>query len=492
MMKILGKAHTLCGPHHRMTKSRLPLQGGHPKMNRMKRHLILNAFDTNAVGFTPSGQWTDARDRSMNYTTMAYWADLARVLERGLFDGIFLQDLVGVLDIYGGNADAAIRSASYFPQNDPLMVIPIMAYVTKHLGFGVTGNLSYEDPYLFARRFSTLDHLTNGRMGWNIVTGYLDSAARALGRSGQLPHDERYEAADEFMEVVYKLWEGSWEDGAVIRDREAGIYARPEMVHEVTHEGKYFKLQGIHRSEPSPPRTPTLYQAGSSERGRQFSSRHCECIFVGGSNKQAAAALVSDIRKRAVENGRHPSDVKVIVDAVIVLGATEAEAQDKLAAHRRAVLPEGGLAMISAALGIDLAKLDPDDPIPFKPTEANRSAADGLAKKSAGKIWTPRLIAEDLHLGRGSTIVGTASQVADEIAAWAEVADIDGFNICRAFTPGTFIDVADLLVPELQDRGLFKTAYREGTLRQKLTGHGDGRMPNTHPAAAYRRQPALA
>jgi len=452
----------------------------------MGKHLILNAFDTNAVGFTPPGQWRDPSDESMNYTSMAHWAKMARVLERGLFDGVFFQDLMGVLDVYGGNADAAIRSASYFPQNDPLMIIPVMAFVTEHLGFGVTGNLSYEDPYLFARRMSTLDHLTNGRMGWNIVTGYLDSAARALGRSGQLPHDERYRAADEFMEVVYKLWEGSWEDGAVIRDRAAGIYARPEMVHEIVHEGEYYKMRGIHRCEPSRQRTPVLYQAGSSERGRQFSSLHCECIFVGGSNKAASGALIRDIRQRAVANGRDPRDVKVIVDAVVVLAQTESEAQDKLRAHQQAVLPEGGLAMISGALGIDLAKLDPDEPIQFAKSEANHSTADGLAKKNAGKIWTPRLIGEDLLLGRGSTIVGTPSQVADVFASWQAEADIDGFNICRAFAPGTFEDVADLLVPELQDRGMYKTKYQEGTLRQKLTGHGDGRMPVTHVAAGYR------
>jgi FMN-dependent oxidoreductase (nitrilotriacetate monooxygenase family) len=459
---------------------------------KMGRHLILNAFDTNAVGFTPPGQWRDPRDESMNYTSMEHWAKLARILERGLFDGVFFQDLVGVLDVYGGNADASIRSASYFPQNDPLMIIPVMAFVTKHLGFGVTGNLSYEEPYLLARRMSTLDHLTKGRMGWNIVTGYLDSAARALGRPGQLPHDERYEAADEFMDVVYKLWEGSWEDGAVIRDREAGIYARPEMVHEISHEGKYYNMRGIHRSEPSPQRTPVLYQAGSSERGREFSSLHCEVIFVGGSNKAAAGALIRDIRRRAAENGRDPRDVKVIVDAVVVVAPTESEARDKLEAHRRAVLPEGGLAMISAALGIDLAKLDPDEPIPFTKSESNRSTAEGLAKKSAGKIWTPRLIGEDLHLGRGSTIVGTPTQIADEFAAWQEEADVDGFNICRAFTPGTFEDVADFLVPVLQDRDMFKTAYREGSLRQKLMGHGDGRMPATHAAARHRYRTNLA
>jgi FMN-dependent oxidoreductase (nitrilotriacetate monooxygenase family) len=457
----------------------------------MAKELILNAFTTNAVGFTPPGQWTNPKDRAMDYIHKEHWAELARILERGFFDGIFFQDLMGVLDVYGGNADAAIKSASYMPQNDPMMVLPIMGYVTEHLGFGVTGNLSYEEPYSFARRMSTLDHLTDGRMGWNVVTGYLDSAARAMGRDRQRPHDERYDVAEEFMEVVYKLWEGSWEDGAVVRDRERKIYALPEKVHEVRHNGKYFKVQGIHRSEPSPQRTPVLYQAGSSGRGRQFSSRHCEVIFIGGQNKPSTAELVADIRRQAVAAGRAPDDLKIIVDAVVVVGETESEAQDKLAEHRRALIPEGAWTMISAALGIDLAKLDPDEPLKFQKSEANRSTMEGMTKKSAGTVWTPRKIAEDLHLGRGATIVGTPSQVADELQAWQREAGVDGFNLSRAFSPGTFVDIVDLVVPVLQDRGCFKTQYRPGTLRQKLTGKGDGRLPANHPAAAYRRAAAL-
>jgi FMN-dependent oxidoreductase (nitrilotriacetate monooxygenase family) len=361
-----------------------------------------------------------------------------------------------------------------------------MAYVTQHLGFGVTGNLSYEEPYIFARRMSTLDHLTNGRIGWNIVTGYLDSAARALGRPGQLPHDERYDQAEEFVEICYKLWEGSWEDDAVVIDRARRIYAHPERVHKITHAGKYFRMEGVHRCEPSPQRTPVLFQAGSSERGRQFSSRHCEVIFVGGHDKTSVAALAADIRRRAVAAGREPGDVKVIVDALVVVAPGEAEARDKLEAHHHANIPEGGLAMVSAATGIDLAKLDPDAPLPFMKNEANRSTSEGLAKKTEQGAWTPRRIGADLHLGRGSTIVGNPSQVADELASWQSEAGIDGFNMSRGFTPGTFVDIVDLVVPELQSRGLFKTKYAEGTFRQKLTGRGNGRQPDQHPAAEYR------
>ena len=181
--------------------------------------------------------------------------------------------MLGVYDVYGSSPDAALRNAAQTPGNDPLLLIPAMAAVTENLGFGVTSNLSFEPPYTFARRMSTLDHLTDGRVGWNVVTGYLDSAARGAGKDKQTAHDDRYDIADEYMEVVYKLWEGSWEDDAVLRDRARGIFADPAKVHRVHHEGKNYRLDAIHLSEPSPQRTPVLYQAGTSPRGRQFAAR---------------------------------------------------------------------------------------------------------------------------------------------------------------------------------------------------------------------------
>ena len=197
----------------------------------MPRQIRLNAFDMNCVGHQSPGLWTHPRDRADGYNMLGYWVELAQLLERGKFDALFLADVLGVYDVYRGSPDAAIAQAVQVPVNDPLLLIPAMAYVTRNLGFGVTCAVSYEHPYILARRFSTLDHLTGGRIGWNIVTGYLNSAAKGVGLPQQPEHDTRYEIAEEYMQIVYKLWEGSWEDGAVLRDRDQGLFARPEKVH---------------------------------------------------------------------------------------------------------------------------------------------------------------------------------------------------------------------------------------------------------------------
>jgi len=266
----------------------------------MPQEIRLNAFDMNCVGHIQQGLWTHPRDQSGRYTELQYWMDYAKKLETGLFDGLFLADVVGVYDVYGGNADAALRGAVQVPANDPLMIVPAMAAVTKHLGFGVTCNLTYEQPFLFARRMSTLDHLTGGRIGWNIVTGYLDSAARAIGIDHQLAHDDRYDLADEYMSLVYKLWEGSWADDAVLNDREKGVYASPSRVRTIQHTGAQYRVNAMHLCSPSPQRTPVLYQAGSSTRGRQFAATHAECVFVNGQKKEGIKEIVADIRQKAV------------------------------------------------------------------------------------------------------------------------------------------------------------------------------------------------
>src|ERR1043165_7247394 len=240
----------------------------------MSKEIRLNAFAMNCVAHQSPGLWTHPRDRTAEYNRLPYWLDLAKALERGRFDGLFLADVLGVYDVYGGSPDTALRHATQTPANEPLMLIPAMAAVTEHLGFGVTSNLSFEPPYPFARRMSTLDHLTDGRIGWNVVTGYLDSAARAMGLERQTAHDDRYDVAEEYRDVVYKLWEGSWEDDAVGRDRAGGVFPRPEKVHRVRHDGPTWRLDAIHLSEPSPQRTPVLYQAGSSPKGRAFPARH--------------------------------------------------------------------------------------------------------------------------------------------------------------------------------------------------------------------------
>jgi len=270
----------------------------------MNKQIRLNAFEMNCVAHQSPGLWRHPRDRSRDYKRMDYWIELAKILERGLFDGLFIADVLGVYDVFGGDARAALTHAAQIPVNDPLLLISAMSAATRHLGFGVTANLSFEPPYTFARRMSTLDHLTEGRIGWNIVTGYLDSAARGAGLDKQTAHDDRYDIADEYMQVVHKQWEGSWADGAVKADAATSVFADPDKVHKAVHHGEHFCLDAIHLSEPSPRRTPVLYQAGTSPAGRLFAGRHAECVFLSGPSKVAIAPRVAGLRASAASLGR--------------------------------------------------------------------------------------------------------------------------------------------------------------------------------------------
>ena len=456
----------------------------------MPREIHLNAFDMNCVGHIQQGLWTHPRDQSTRYLDLHYWTDYARRLEAGLFDGIFFADVLGVYDVLGGNADAAIRGAVQVPVNDPTLLIPAMAAVTRHLGFGVTANLSYETPYLFARRMSTLDHLTGGRIGWNIVTGYLDSAARAVGLGGQMAHDDRYDLADEYMALVYQLWEGSWEDGAVRADKARAVYADPARVHAIHHQGPQYKVDAMHLCEPSPQRTPVLYQAGSSARGSRFAATHAECVFVNGQGKAGVKKIVDDIRGQAAQRGRAGADIKVFLGATVVTGRTGAEAHEKFAEYRRYVSSEAALAHAAASMGIDFARYDIDAPIEAGPSQAIVSNVEAMTR-SAGPRWTRRQLLEQMVLGsRQPPLVGSAEEIADALVAWTVETDVDGFNLSRTVAPECFDDFIALVVPLLQERGVYKTHYAEGTLRGKLFGRD--RLPASHPVAACRRAAAAA
>ncbi|MDR3467889.1 MAG: LLM class flavin-dependent oxidoreductase [Xanthobacteraceae bacterium] len=455
----------------------------------MAREIRINAFAMNCVAHQSPGLWRHPRDRSSEYNRLPYWLELARTLERGRFDGLFLADVLGVYDVFGGSPDAALRNAAQVPVNDPLLLISAMAAVTEHLGFGVTSVLSYEPPFPFARRMSTLDHLTGGRAGWNIVTGYLDSAARAMGKTRQTGHDDRYDVADDYMDVVYKLWEGSWQDDAVLRDRERGIFTDPAKVHRVHHDGPHHKLDAIHLSEPSPQRTPVLYQAGTSPRGRQFAARHAECVFMSGPSAKVIAPRVAAIRELAAAAGRNPAEILMFSLMTVILGRTPEEAQAKLADYRRYVSHEGALTLMSGWTGVDLSTYDLDQQVRHVENEAGRTAMDNITRADPDRVWTVREVAEHVAIGGiGPVIVGTPESVADEIEAWVEQTGVDGLNLAFAVSPESFADVADLLVPELTRRGRYKQAYRPGTLREKLFGPERTRLEAPHPAAQFRRR----
>jgi long-chain alkane monooxygenase len=372
------------------------------------------------------------------------------------------------------------------PVNDPLLLVSAMAHVTEHLGFGITASTSFEHPYPFARRMSTLDHLTKGRIGWNIVTSYLDSGARNVGQSGTLDHDQRYEYADEYMEVLYKLWEGSWEDGAVIRDAEAGIFTDPARVHPIRHEGEYFTVPGIHLCEPSPQRAPLLYQAGTSGRGKKFAVDHAESIFVSAPTTKIVRDQVADVRSRLEAAGRDRSSIMVYSLATVITGATSEEAQAKYESYRKLADYRGVLASWSGFLGHDLGRYDLDDPIEHIESNAARSLATSITEADPDLHWTVRdLAAWGAIGGPGPVAVGSPAEVADQLQEWAEETDVDGFNVTFAVRPTSFVDIVDYLVPELQRRGVYPGQYQPGTLREKLFGAGP-RLPAGHRGAGYR------
>ena len=455
----------------------------------MRREIRLNAFAMNCVAHQSPGLWTHPDDRSSDYNRLSYWTDLAKTLERGRFDGLFLADVLGVYDVFGGTPDAALRNATQVPVNDPLLLVSAMAAVTSDLGFGVTCTLSYEPPYPFARRMTTLDHLTGGRIGWNIVTGYLDSAARGMGKTGQTAHDDRYDVADEYMEVVYKLWEASWQDDAVLRDRARGVFVDPAKVHRVVHAGEHYQVDAIHLSEPSPQRTPVLYQAGTSPRGRLFAGKHAECVFMSGPSAKVIAPRVAAIRAAAVEQGRDPRAILMFSMMTVILGTTEAEARAKHADYKKHINHEGALTLMSGWTGVDFSTYDLDQEVRHVLNDAGRTAMDNITRADPDRVWTVREVAEHVGIGGiGPVVVGTPAQVADAIEAWVEATDVDGLNLAFAISPESFEDVADLLVPELTRRGRYKAAYRRGTLREKLFGAGHARLEAPHPAAGYRRK----
>jgi FMN-dependent oxidoreductase (nitrilotriacetate monooxygenase family) len=453
----------------------------------MPRQIRFNAFDMNCVAHQSSGLWRHPDDRSASYTDLGYWTELATLLEKGRFDGIFLADVLGTYDVYGGTNEAAIRNGAQIPVADPLLVIPAMAYVTEHLGFGVTAGTAYEHPYPFARRMSTLDHLTKGRVGWNVVTGYLPSAARNMGNEDQLEHDDRYDYADEYLEVLYKLWEGSWEDDAVVRDTESGVFTDPSKVHSIGHSGKHFQVPGIHLSEPSPQRSPVIYQAGASSRGIAFAAGNAEAIFVAASTKAVLKGIVAKVRDALEAAGRDRYSAKIYTLLTIITDETSEKAQAKYLDYLSYASEEGALVFMSGWMGVDLSEFDLDEPIGNVKSNAIQSAvANFQAANHDGSEWTVGDIARAGAIGGlGPFIVGSGVEIADQLEEWAEETDVDGFNLAYAITPGTFEDVVTWVVPELQKRGVYPTEYAEGTLRQKLHGRGD-RLPDEHHGANFR------
>lgn len=449
------------------------------------KEILANAFYSGSPGQSWVGLWAHPRSQATEYTDLAFWTRLARTCEDGLLDGIFFADALGVRDVYKGSPAESLRTGSFAPALDPMLLIPGMAAVTSHLGFGVTGNASIEVPYLLARRLSTLDHLTKGRVAWNVVTGTIEAASRAVGRTEWVEHDKRYEALEEYMDLMYKLWECSWEDGAVVRDKASATYADPARIHVVHHDGPFYRCEGVHLCEPSAQRTPLIFSAGSSPAGLQFLARHAECAFIAGSSKDKVAASVREIRSQAAAAGRSPDDIKVFLGMTIVVAPTEAQARELRAEYARHCDVEGMLAFKSGYIGVDLSKYALDDPLPSQKTNASQSALKQYTSHTIRDLASFAPMA-----GQETFIIGSPSQVCDELMDWVRDTDIDGINLMRTVEPEGLEAFCRLVVPELQNRGAYKTAYRPGTLRHKTFGQGN-RLGAVHPAGLLRERCAV-
>lgn len=452
----------------------------------MTKPLIFNFMAMIAPSHAATGIWRRPDSRALNYLQLDHWVELAKLAERGKIDALFFADQFGMAE---GAWDLVIGNALHYPNGDPSVLISAMAYATRELGFIFTNSVMQQHPYTFARIATTLDHATKGRMGWNVVTSPSSRAAKAVGVEGAADHDERYRWAEEYIGITYQLWEGSWEDGAVVHDREHGIYADPAKVHAINHIGKRYRIEGPHMSEPSPQRTPVIFQAGSSAVGQAFAGRHAEGVFIVSGSPEAAAKKVASIRQAAIDQGRAPDDIVVLEGLTVIVGSTMEEARRKAKECEGYVNSEVIVQQLSAMARIDVSGYALSTPLSelMKDSQGIRSVLDMVIDTMPpGEVAT---VNDLLHYSaRKMRIVGTPGSVCDEIAAYA-AAGVDGFNLMYAFMPGTFDDFVEHVAPLLQKRGLMKLDYAPGTLREKLFGRGP-RVPRSHPAYQCRRKDA--
>lgn len=455
-----------------------------------KKKLILNFFENNSPGLQNGGQWRNPRDRSSTYKSLDYWTHLAKLAERGKIHSIFVADSLVYFDTYQGpfNFKPALKVGIQAPKNEPAASIAAMAAVTKNVSFAVTFSTVSEHPYHLARRLATLDHLTDGRIGWNIVSSFLPSVGRQLLNGAPLPeHDERYVKTEEYLKVVYGLLLSSWRDDALVLDRENSIYVDPDRVREINFKGKYFDVPGPALTEPSRQRLPVLVQAGTSSKGKHFAARHAEAIYTNGLTPENLREKIDSIRDLAESYGRNRYDIKVLSSAIVITGETEEEAQKKFEEVKKYADPDGAQVLFGGWTGIDLSQWEDDQELKYVENNGMRTYIENLTKFNPGKKFTKKSLIERISVNgsTSATFVGTPDQVADQIEKFVEISDVDGFNFTYVVWPETFENLVDLVIPKLQAKGLAQTEYttESGTYRENLYFQkGQSFVPETHPA----------
>lgn len=388
----------------------------------------------------------------------------AQTLERGLFDAFFMADHLAVLNM---PMEALKRSATV-TSFDPLTLLPALAQHTQHLGLIATASTTFEPPYTLARRFASLDHISEGRAGWNLVTTSNPDAALNFGMDEQMEHGERYARAREYFDVVTGLWD-SWADDAFIRDVESGIYFDPSRLHVLDHKGKYLKVRGPLNIARPVQGWPVMVQAGASDAGRQLAAETAEVVFAAGGPIEAGRAFYVDVKARTAKAGRDPDHIKILPGAFVIVGASLDEAREKRARLDSLVNYDSGIAALSIAIGQDARAFDPDGPLPEIPeTNASKSGRERVVALARREKLTVRQIAGRLGGYGGLAMMGTPAMIADQMEEWFNTGACDGFNVMFPYLPGGLDDFVDKVVPELQRRGLYRTAYEGRTLRENL------------------------
>jgi FMN-dependent oxidoreductase (nitrilotriacetate monooxygenase family) len=440
-------------------------------MSDRQRQMALVAFMQASNVSVYSGSWRYP-SAAEDYLDMRYYQRIARTLEDGTFDLMFFDDRLAMPAIYGDSVDEAVRYGARPIKLDLATVLGVVAGATDHIGLGATYSTTYYPPYHVARTFATLDHLSGGRAAWNVVTSVNDAEAQNFGIDAHLGHDTRYDRAEEFIEVVSRLWD-SWEDDAIIGDREAGIFADPAKVHELHHIGSYFNVRGPLTAPRPPQGRPPIIQAGQSGRGREFAARWADLIFTAAPSREIATEQYTSQKEQIAGFGRDAELVRLLPMAYVVVAETEAQAREKEDIFlNQLVHPMASLALLSEVTNYDFAGHDLDEIITDELVDSVsgiRGLVQGVRKHvGADKLTLRTLAGHRATLLQGPRFVGTGPQVADQMQDWFETGACDGFVLAATHFPGAFEDFVRLVVPELRRRGVFRSEYTGSTLRENL------------------------
>lgn len=428
-----------------------------------QRQLRLGAFMRPISIHTAAWRYPGAyADANFNFEHMKRFV---QTLERGRFDAFFMADHLAVANM----PMSALKRSATVTSFDPMTLLPALAVLTKHLGLIATASTTYNDPFHIARKFSSLDHISGGRAGWNVVTSTNPNEALNFNRTQHQEHDARYRRAREAYDVVTGLWD-SWADDAFIRDQQSGVYFDPEKMHVLDHKGENFQVKGPLNIARPIQGWPVIVQAGASDAGRQLAAETAEMVFSGPPDIAASRRLYADIKGRAKKYGRNPDHIKILPGAFVIIGETLAEAQEKKRRLDGLVHPDSCISSLSVQLGCDASKFDLDGPLPEIPeTNASKSARAKLVEMAARDNMTVRQLAQYVGGSFGvHEIIGTYQMIADQMQEWLLTDACDGFNVMFPYMPGGLDDFVNLVVPELQRRGLFRREYEGTTLRENL------------------------